>query len=121
VVSVQFTNGVGLTKTGTLTLDVVDPPPGALAKGKKASISGTVAEDERPQNDLEVTLTDAKTGKVKAKTKTDNDGKYAFQDLDPGEYRVSTAKPASGRRADEKVELKEGEEKKVPLTLYVRG
>jgi hypothetical protein len=119
VVSVQFTNGVGLTKTGTLLLDVVDPPPAALAKGKKAGIVGTVVEGDLLQNELEVTLTDATTGKVKAKTKTDNDGKYAFKDLDPGEYRVSTVKIASGRRADEKVELKEGEEKRVPLTLYV--
>jgi hypothetical protein len=115
VVSVRFTNGVGLSQTDSRELEVVDPPP---VKAKKASIAGTVVEGDRPQKGLTVTLTDA-AGKAIATAKTADGGKFELKDLEPGSYKVSAVKTASMTRGEVAVPLKEGEEKKgVEIKLY---
>jgi hypothetical protein len=120
-VNVRFTNRVGLSKTVTASVEVVDPPkpPPELPKPKrKASIAGTVLEGDRPQNDLTVRLSDAGGKEIKT-TKTADGGKFRFTGLEPSKYRVSAAKSASSTRGEATVDVKEQEQKKdVEIKLY---
>jgi hypothetical protein len=100
LVTVQFTNAVGLSADQTITIQW--KPPGA-AVPVKPSISGTVFEGDRPQPDLGVILRDA-NGVDRDTVKTDATGKYVFKDVPPGAYRVATAKP-SGSRGETAVQV----------------
>src|SRR5262249_38658529 len=94
-VSVQVTNGVGLTTDKTIRIELVDPGKEADPKGgaKYGSIAGTIKRGDTPQPGVAVALRDQK-GEVKDVTKTDGAGKYAFKDVLPGPYLVASARPA---------------------------
>lgn len=112
-ISVQFVNGVGLSTFATSTIDVSpDPAPAA------ARILGKVMEGPRPQADLEVTLTDA-GGAQKAKLKTDSDGRFVFEGLTPGKYKVSTEKPVTRRKGEKSVSLEKDETARVTVELFL--
>jgi hypothetical protein len=93
--SVQFVNSFGLSRFATTTIDLLEKDPG---KTGPATIKGVVDEFGIKQEGLKVVLTDEKGG-VKGEAITDAGGNYAFTDVPPGRYRVSTVKPANGRRA----------------------
>lgn len=94
VISAQFTNGIGLSKFDTVRIELVEKED---AKGP-GKIRGTVTEGPRPQPGLEVILRDAK-GKEKAKTRTQKDGSFLFENVPPGSYFLYCIKPESMRHA----------------------
>jgi hypothetical protein len=91
------------------------PPP------KPGKIEGTILEgasdDERPQANLEVVLRDEK-GAEKAKAKTDEKGKFVFDNVEPGKYKITTVKTASVTKAEKAVEVKAGETVTVKASLF---
>ena len=122
-VNVIFTNNVGLTKTATLTLPVIDPlpppPPPRPRKKKIPSIAGTVVEGELPQVGLTVELFSVPRRRLVDTTKTTEGGKYVFKDLEPGAYRVVARKSASRTSGQKVVEVKDEEQKEgIDIKLY---
>ena len=112
-ITAQVTNRVGLSTYASISVQLSDKVP-----VPPTQIVGRVFEGELPQAGLEVVLADEK-GKQQAKVKTGADGRYAFTDVKPGKYKVSTAKPTSSttRRASEDVDLKPGQTATVNLTV----
>jgi hypothetical protein len=86
-ITAEVENEVGLKSVKTVRIELVDPP--------KGSIEGIVERGGRPQPEVPVTLRDAK-GEVKGVAKTNAQGKYLFENVDPGAYRVIAAKPDAG-------------------------
>lgn len=85
---VQATDRAGQTATSdpkTIVL-VEGTPPGP----KPGKIEGKVVFGDRPQPGLTVNL--EADGKPKGTTKTDDKGKFTFDKLPPGAYKVGTAK-----------------------------
>jgi hypothetical protein len=112
-VSVQFTNRVGLTRTATTTLELLDVDPTSLRPG---AILGKVFEGPRPQPNLVVVLQDA-AGNEQAQTRTQTDGAFRFEALLPGDYQLLCVKPESGRRALLPVIVEPGATQRVNLAL----
>jgi hypothetical protein len=108
-VSVRFTNGVGLSSTAVVAVDLMDPPA-EVKVVKKGSIAGSVMEGDRPQAGLKVDLLNA-AGKVLASVTTKEDGTFAFKDLDAGAYQVSSAKASSDTKGLSEVKLADKENK----------
>ncbi len=89
--SVQFTNGVGLTEFDSIKIELVDAEPATTG-----NIKGTIVNrDNEGQPGTMVTLVDSDK-KEKAKTKTDDKGMFEFKDLPPGTYIVNARRGASG-------------------------
>jgi hypothetical protein len=112
-VSARATNGAGLATWATTTVDLVDTlpiPPGAVA--------GRVLEGDRPQAGLEVQLLDEK-GTVLKRATTDADGKFRFDAVAPGRYRLTSAKSSSRRTAKGNVTVVAGQTATVDLPLYL--
>lgn len=108
-VTVQFTNGAGLTTTETITIQLVDPEkPGDASK--KASIAGNVVEGDRPQPNLRVYLFDER-GAARDSVLTDGSGNFLFKEVVPGAYRVVSVKSGSTTRAEVPVQVLEGEKR----------
>lgn len=63
------------------------PPPG----GKPGLIEGSVVFGDRPQPGLTVTLADGE-GKPKATAKTNDKGKFCFEGIAPGGYKLTVSK-----------------------------
>ncbi len=120
-VSVRFVNGLGLSTFATTTLELVEVDPGLTAPGK---IVGKVSYGTTPQQGLEVILRDDK-GAQKGKTATKADGGFAFNDVPPGRYRVSSTKRPYGyagqfpRKNDEFIVLKPGATAEAEVTLFL--
>jgi hypothetical protein len=93
-VSVQFVNGAGLSSFATVAVELTDADPD---KDKPGKIEGTVYEGAVAQPDLEVVLRDDK-GAEKGRTKTNADGKFAFEKLPPGPYSLTVEKSATKRQ-----------------------
>ncbi|MFL5246140.1 MAG: hypothetical protein ACJ8FY_29070 [Gemmataceae bacterium] len=110
---VIFINGAGLASSSTVAVELVEAAAVAAAK---ASIEVAVVEGDRPQNDLPVVLRDSANA-VKGTLKTEK-GKVTFKDLPPGDYKVSSLKTASNTKGETAVSLKEGEAKKVGISLF---
>ena len=81
-----------------------------------------MTDNDLAQPGIEVLLIDAKAkdaeGRVKSKMKTNQDGTYAFIDLEPGRYRVYCEKPATSRRDTGDVTVPSG--KTVRQDLYLK-
>jgi hypothetical protein len=121
VVSVRFTNRVGLSTMATRSFEVTDPPKARERPPDKGSIAGTIVEGDRPQVGLPVRLYNS-MGKQIDTTKTTAGGAYIFRGLDPGTYRVVAIKTASRTRGERTVEIKAKERKTgVDIKLYRRG
>lgn len=95
LVSVHVVNGAGMSSVDTATIEVLDRETVKTGLGK---IHGTVVEGPRLQSNVLVTLTDEQ-GKEIASTRTGPDGRFLFEQLAPGRYRVICVKPESQRRA----------------------
>lgn len=118
-VSVQFVNGVGLGTFETATIDLVDADP----KNGPGKIQGVVLEGDRPQANLEVVLSGDKAAvmnkdKDKGKTKTKEDGTFVFDNVAPGTYEVSCAKPSTERKATVPVTVPPNQTVTVKVPLY---
>jgi hypothetical protein len=105
----------------------LEAPPQAVKAPKKeekkdeknARIKGAVVEGERPQNGIQVVLTDLEAKKVVGTATTNASGAYEFKDLPKGKYAVTASKSASNTKARKDVELAAGEEKAgVELKLF---
>jgi hypothetical protein len=92
-ITVQFTNQIGLSSLATTTLQVQEPIDTSVGR-----IAGVVNEGPLPQAGLQVQLTDAE-GKNPQTAQTNPQGVFTFDKLKPGEYKLSTSKPASERKA----------------------
>ena len=76
-----------------------EPTPDPKPENKKYAISGLIWEDkdgnglreneEKTLSDVEVVLINNETSKVVTNTKTDQNGKYAFTELETGKYIVA--------------------------------
>jgi hypothetical protein len=120
LVSVLFVNGAGLSTPASTTVAVLDPaapkpppPPGKI----EGTLYGGTSDDLRPQANLDVLLLDEK-GAEKGKTKTDKEGVFVFDNVEPGKYKVTAVKTASNDKADQPVEVKSGETVKVKARLF---
>ena len=97
-VSIAVTNGIGLTRYGSATLELTETDPMAVDPKGPGKIVGRVLEGTRVQPGLEVILRDA-AGKEHARTRTKSDGSYSFENVAPGSYVLHCVKPESLRRA----------------------
>ncbi|QDU62431.1 hypothetical protein Pan216_32980 [Planctomycetes bacterium Pan216] len=140
-VSVELVNAVGLSTFASTTLKVI--PKGQV---DPSNITGKVVEGALGQPGLTVDLFDLnpKTGaaaaaaaaksasstakgkdaskeppKPTATTKTKPDGTFSFEKLKPGKYKLTTSKPASGRKAEALVDLPPGKTVNVVLSLLL--
>jgi hypothetical protein len=109
----RFTNGVGLSTTAKLELDVLDPPNG--------SVKGQVMYGDKAQSKEVTVWLMSKDGKTIVKdTKATAEAKFEIKDVPAGEYILVTeqktsAKPLIGAAS---VTIKEGPEVTVQnLTL----
>jgi len=100
-VGVRAVNGVDMAADDTLEIDVVDPPElpktaDGKAKPTTGAIKGQVVQfsEAIPQPGLTVNLfaDDKATAPLKSAT-TDENGKFAFEELAPGSYVVRSIKP----------------------------
>jgi hypothetical protein len=112
----EFVSGVGVS--GTASADVEVLTAAEAAKPKPATIRGVVVEGEYFRADLDVVLTDDK-GAEKGKSKTDEKGRFVFENLPPGKYTLSSAKPDGTRKGSTPVEVKPGETAQVKVELYL--
>jgi hypothetical protein len=92
-VSVQFVNQHGQSAFATTSIDL-QQPDAKPAKG--GTIRGKVLDGNRLPMGLTVLLSDER-GAEKGRATTAAGGAYEFTDLPPGKYRVTVARPASGR------------------------
>jgi hypothetical protein len=120
-VSARVTNGVNVTATETVKIQLV--PAGAAPVGK-ASIEGIVYEGTRletglPQPGLVVALVDDK-GVVKDSVKSNAKGVFLFTDVPPGAYRVMAAKTGSRTKGETPVQVAPGEKKENVEVKLVR-
>jgi hypothetical protein len=116
-VTVQFTNGAGLSATETIKIQLVDPPPPVKpdakppAGPKPAIIEGRVVEGGRPQPNVTVSMLDTKDLTAKGTATTDAQGKFVFKDVPAGSYRLSASKTAANTRGTTTVSVIEGQKK----------
>jgi hypothetical protein len=108
-ITVQFTNGAGLTATETQKVELTDAVPVGHIKGK-------VVEGDRPQAGVDVVLKNDKA-EVKGTTKTNDKGEFSFENVMPGAYKVSSAKKASKTKGEEAVTVEVDKTKEVTIKL----
>ncbi len=99
-VSVQMTSNVGLSRSDTGRVELIDTDP--VPTG---SIRGVVREAALPQSGLAVALLNEKGEKL-LETKTDDDGIFSFADVPMGKYTIGSYKPTSMRVGRQPVEVK---------------
>ncbi len=112
-ISVQFINRAGLARCATTTVELLDVDPATLRPG---AIAGKVLEGPRPQPGLTVVLRD-EHGQDKARTRTQPDGTFQFDNLAPGKYQLFCDKPESGRRVLQAITISPGGAQRVHLAL----
>lgn len=120
-VGVIFLNGVGLGTSSESTIYVREAEKAKDEKTKKTTgdIEGIVMQSIRPQPDLPVILKDA-AGKELKKTTTDSSGKFAFKDLAPGDYNVSSVKRADLNSNGSKDVTVEAGDKPAKVEIVIR-
>jgi hypothetical protein len=98
-----------VTLSGDTTVDLEAPP---------ARLAGTVVEAEsgRPLGDVEVRIEEAGAGmRFMSVATSDSAGRFAFEDLEPSQYRVSFQKPAYQVETRELSAAEEGEDVRVEM------
>ena len=114
-VSVQFVNGVGLSRFDTTSIELLDTDPQITGPGKiRGIVAGGAAASAGVGSDAE-----GSQGEALAKMKTGQGGVYVFARVAPGNYVVYAAKPESQRRGSRsaKVEPNKSVEVSVELEL----
>ena len=102
--------GLDAGKTATIELADTDPP----ATG---TLRGIVKEGSLAQKDLVVGLFDAKGNKLR-ETQTLETGTFRFEDLTPGIYLLTTARPVAATMGEAKVEVKANQTTEVAISLF---
>ncbi len=134
-VTVQFVKINNLTRTGTVTVTLEEAGPAGPAgapAAKPLNVSGVVFEagqavidkdgkttltpDARPQQGIEVHLVDDK-GALKDAAKTDVDGKYVFNGVAPGAYKVTAAKTTDSTAGQSAVQVVDKDKTDVDIKL----
>jgi hypothetical protein len=141
-ITVQATNGAGLTASDTITIRLKDAKEGGKgAKKGGATITGMVVVSDRPQPGAQVFLSDEK-GAVKAKTtalteegvakqeeeikkskskkKAGKIGSFEFLEVPPGTYTITAANPALMLRGVATVNVPEGEPKVITIQIEMQ-
>lgn len=113
-ISVVAKNGAGLNTFETRTIEVV--PAEALNVG---DIAGQVFEGVRPQPQLDVLLYDLQ-GRVVAKTQSEFDGRFHFQEVRVGSYIVAAEKPAARRAGKIQCQALAGQISNADISLELR-
>jgi hypothetical protein len=109
-VSVQVTNGAGITSFGTIEIRLVDAPP-STKPAALPRIEGRVVDNGgRAQPNVRVNLTDG-MGTVKDSVTTNDAGAFVFKDVAPGSYRVVAARRAVGLVGETSVQVAAGEDR----------
>jgi hypothetical protein len=109
-VSVQVTNGAGITQFGTIEIRLVDAPP-STKPAALPRIEGRVVDGGgRAQPNVRVNLTDG-MGTVKDTVTTNDSGTFVFKDVAPGSYRVLAARRAVGLVGETSVQVAAGEDR----------
>lgn len=114
MIALTFAGCVGASSTGSVSSSSApptsaDPPTADLSTG---AISGRVVDDEvRPIPKADVVLAE-----TKAETKTDEEGKFTFNDLQPGTFRILVQK-LGYESAGVKVDVKPGEVVEAKIVL----
>ena len=113
-IGVRVTNPLGMFADKVEELEPADPPE----PKKFGAIKGMVVQgpDERPQKKLTVRLLDPKGVELKVKV-TDDKGEFAFEDLLPGKYFVTSAVPSDRTTAYKEVTVEIGKTEEVKLAL----
>ncbi len=99
-VSVAITSNVGLSRSDTGRIELIDTDP--IPTG---SIRGVVREADLPQAGLVVALIDDK-GRKQLETRAGDDGVFSFAEVPVGKYTVTSYKPTSMRVGRRPVEVK---------------
>jgi hypothetical protein len=96
------------------TIEIVDTDPNFFGK-----LRIKVLEGDRPQAGLEVVVQDAK-GAVKQQGTTGRDGVYLTGNLEQGDYRVLSTKPATPSVGQTTVAVVGGRTRPITLDLFYR-
>ncbi len=115
-VTAEFTTKAGNKGFESQDVELVDPAD--FNKPEPGSIAGKATDNSLAVGGLTVILLDDK-GAEKARALTKPDGSYSFPDLVPGKYRLYAERETTNRKADETVDLKAGEAKKLDLVLLL--
>jgi hypothetical protein len=110
----HFADGAPVTATDAFALQVVPPPP------PRGIIQGKVTFADRPQPGCKVTLRVKKNNQWEKKDEaaTNPSGEFAFKDLEPGTYQVSTFKPQDpAARGEKEVAVKARQATRADLDL----
>jgi hypothetical protein len=110
-VSVAFYNAVGLVSSESVNIVLVG---GEIRNPGR--ITGRVVERGVSQPGLTVQLADSR-GMRKDETTSDTAGKFAFEAVERGPYRVLARNPATPSRGDAVVEVKDGQTVTLELNL----
>jgi hypothetical protein len=120
-VSVQFVNGLGLSRFVTISVVLEERDPQASKPGR---IQGHVLEGTRAQAGLDVVLSGEK-GETVGKAKTGDNGEFLFRDVPPGKYRLGCEKSSTQRKGafptDPKdfLDVRPGETVTANVVLYI--
>lgn len=109
--TVEVTNGVGLVRNKTTTINLISPALAAVGQ-----VTGAVTEGTLPQPGLAVELRDAEQSPV-ASSQTNAQGEFLFKAVKPGKYLVWSIKAQSQRVGAAAVEVKAGVTSRAELRL----
>ncbi len=129
-VTARFKSGVGLTEFATEEVEVREPPPTAeevAAKKKEppkpGSVTGVVREAGVVRPGLKVYLMDPNAkdpAKMVIKDAiTKDDGSFAFEEINPGEYMLFCENDNTKRSASPRISVSAGEVTRSDLELLL--
>jgi hypothetical protein len=111
-VSVRFITGVGLDAVDTVAIELGDTD-----STQTGTVKGVVREGTLAQKDLVVGLFDAKGNKLR-EGRTSATGSFRFDDLAPGIYYLTSARPVAATKGQVKAEVKAEQTAEVAISLY---
>ena len=111
--SVKAVNGAGLPVYASASVNLVDKLP-----TKPGAIAGQLVLGSTPQAGLTVSLLDA-NGKALKTATTDTNGKFTFDGLKAGAYKLAASKVTPPRAATATVQVRDGATTPVELSLYL--
>jgi hypothetical protein len=111
-VSVRFITGVGLEAVDTVAIELGDTD-----STQTGAVKGVVREGTLAQKDLVVGLFDAKGNKLR-EGRTSETGSFRFDDLAPGIYYLTSARPVAATNGQAKAGVKAEQTAGVAISLF---